>query len=69
MNFPLQSICAVSKFFGGQWVSAYGCIDGNKFVCLDNFYEDVKRGECLIYSFGVAGDWTFEEAMASMGCR
>ena len=69
MNFPLQAVCTASKFFGGIWISAYGCIDGNKFVCLDNFYEDVKRGKCLIYTFGVAGDWSFEQEMASMGCR
>jgi hypothetical protein len=69
MNFPLQAVCTASKFFGGIWIGAYGCIDGNKFVCLDNFYQDVKKKECLIYTFGVAGDWSFEQEMASMGCR
>ena len=69
MNFPLQAVCTVGKFLGGQWVSGYGCIDGNKFVCLDNFHRDVKNGKCLIYTFGVSDDWTFEEMTASMGCR
>ena len=69
MNFPLQTVCTVSKFLGGQWLADYGCIDGNKFVCLDNFYKDVKNEECLIYTFGVSDDWTFEEITASMGCR
>ena len=69
MNFPLNDVCTVGKFFGGVWGSAYGCIDGHKFVCLDDFYEDVKNGECLIYSFGIDHDWTFEEMVAKMGCR
>ena len=69
MNFPLRSVCLVGKFFGGQWISGYGCIDGHKYVCLDNFYPDVKSGRCLVYSYGISDDWTFEEAAASMGCR
>jgi hypothetical protein len=67
-NMPLQSVCTVGKFFGGQWLSSCGGFDGNKYVCLDHFYKDVKNGNCLIYSFGIAGDWTFEEAMAELGC-
>ncbi len=68
MNMPLQSVCTVGKFFGGNWLSHCGAFDGNKYVCLDDFYGNVKDGNCLIYSFGVAGDWTFEEAMAGLGC-
>ncbi len=68
MNMPLQSVCTVGKFFGGKWLAHCGAFDGNKYVCLDYFYGDVKSGNCLIYSFGVAGDWTFEEAMAGLGC-
>ena len=65
---PLQSVCTVGKFFGGGWMGGCGALDGNKYVCLDQFYEDVLTGNCLIYSFGIAGDWTFEEAMADIGC-
>ena len=45
-----------------------GGMDGNKFVCLDQFYNDVINKSCLIYSFGVSGDWSFEEGMAALGC-
>jgi hypothetical protein len=68
INMPLQSVCTVGKFFGGQWLDKCGALDGHKFVCLDKFYADVQSGNCLIYSFGIADDWTFEEAMAELGC-
>ena len=68
VNMPLQSVCTVGKFFGGQWLGQCGAFDGHKFVCLDKFYEDVINGRCLIYSFGIAGDWSFEESMAELGC-
>ena len=42
--------------------------DGHWFVCLDNIYEDVKRGMCLVYSYGIADNLLFEEEMASLGC-
>jgi hypothetical protein len=58
----------VGKFFGGRWFSLGGCIDGNKFVCLDRLYHHIQNGNCLIYSFGISDDWTFEEAMANLGC-
>jgi hypothetical protein len=68
INMPLQSVCNVGKFFGGQWLDGCGGMDGHKFVCLDKLYADVQSGNCLIYSFGIADDWTFEEAMAELGC-
>ena len=43
--------------------------DGGKSICLDDIHTDIKNKECLIYSFGIADDWTFEEYMASLGCK
>jgi hypothetical protein len=40
----------------------------SRYVCLDKLYTDIMSRNCLIYSFGIAGDWTFEEAMAGLGC-
>jgi len=65
---PLQTVCTVGKFFGGHWMSDCGGFDGNKYVCLDDLYNDIQNGKCLIYSFGIFADWTFEEAMANLGC-
>ena len=44
-------------------------IDGTKFICLDELYKDLIRQRCLIYSFGLSYDWTFEENMADFGCK
>ena len=68
MSMPLQSVCSVGKFFGGQWIDSCGALDGHKYVCLDKLYANIQSGECLIYSFGIANDWSFEEAMAQLGC-
>ena len=68
INMPLQSVCSVGKFFGGNWQTYCGAMDGHKYVCLDKLYADIQSGDCLIYSFGISDDWTFEEAMAQLGC-
>ena len=42
--------------------------DGQKAVCLDPQVRP-PPGDCLVYSFGIGGDWSFEEAMEAYGCR
>ena len=44
-------------------------MDGVKNVCMDKLYKDVKSKSCLIYSFGLSDDWSFEEYMALLGCQ
>ena len=40
--------------------------DGGKYVCLD----DVRRNKkCLIYSFGIGDEITFEEIMSKQGTQ
>ena len=38
--------------------------DGHKYVCEDDF---IGEDECLVYTFGVSSDASFEEAVASIG--
>ena len=40
-------------------------IDGDKYVCMDDFQSD---DTCLVYSFGIATDWTFEDFITQFGC-
>ena len=57
------------KSFGGNWATDCGSVDGSKNVCMDYFLPSVKAKKCLIYSFGISDDWTFEDAMADFGCQ
>lgn len=36
---------------------------------MDRIIEDLKHEDCLVYSFGLANDWSFEESMATLGCQ
>ena len=71
MSQPLQTHCTFSKLIGGEWLSGCAFFDGDKFVCMDKMYDDMMSGDgkCLVYSFGIADDWTFEDTMAGLGCR
>ena len=43
-------------------------MDGAKFVCLDSLLESLLTGDCLVYSFGLAADWMFEDQLDRLGC-
>ena len=60
MIFPYR----VLKRIGGSWIIRQ--VDGDKFVCMDNIQKGKK---CLIYSFGVANEYSFEQFMDTMGCE
>jgi hypothetical protein len=63
-----QTQCSIIKRFGGRWLRECGFLDGEKIVCMDGMYDSIMNGTCLIYSFGLADDWDFEESMANLGC-
>jgi len=67
LAFPHQGVCKVLKRIGGKWLTAHSAIqvDGDKFICLDSI---IMKAPCLIYTFGIADDWTFEDLMDDMGC-
>ena len=64
---PYKTVCAVISRIGGN--GHYGFRDGHKYMCMEDLAEDIRKGECLIYSFGVAKDLTFEEQLGAMGCK
>ncbi|XP_046451527.1 uncharacterized protein LOC124199654 [Daphnia pulex] len=42
--------------------------DGHKAICLDQSISPVY-GNCLVYSFGIGNQWSFDESMAHFGCN
>lgn len=72
--------CRLVHDFGGSVILSTG-VDGQKAVCLDPAVRpemasggwppvtNRKLSECLVYSFGVNNEWTFDEAMQNFGCR
>ena len=66
---PLSSFCKELKKFGGPYSAKCKYTDGGKFTCMDDLLVDIQNNECLIYSFGIDKDWTFEDAMSDFGCK
>ena len=67
-----EDACRLYFEFGGQVLRGYGNsssvgVDGQKAVCLDPGVAP-PPGQCIVYSFGISNDWTFDEAMQSYGC-
>ena len=69
MALPLQTACHVGKWVSlKKWLANCGSTDGERYLCMDNFYRDVHAETCLIYSFGISQDYNFEKEMGSIGC-
>ena len=50
------------KRVGGQWLEKQ--VDGDKFVCFDSI---LSKQSCIVYSFGISNDWSFEDQMDDLG--
>ena len=69
LSLPLQTVCEKSVKIGGEWLTYCGFLDGDKYVCFDKLQKNLDNGDCLVYSFGIADDWSFEDLMAGLGCE
>ena len=63
-----RTSCGLIHDFGGQLLRNPSAIDGQKAVCLDRDVAPRPR-KCLVYSFGVNYDWSFEDLMEKYGCE
>jgi hypothetical protein len=62
-----HSSCQLSHDFGGLMMDNPSGLAGQKAVCIDPEVAP-KPGQCLVYSFGINGDWSFDEKMSRYGC-
>ena len=63
-----RSACRIVHEFGGI-VHAYpglrGVLDGQKVMCMD---LAPKVNDCVVYSFGINDEWSFDQAIQRYGC-
>ena len=66
-----SSACKIVHDFGGDmqiWQERSGTIDGQKSVCMDPGLAPVS-GSCLVYSFGIHWEWSFDDQFDQFGCQ
>ena len=71
-NWSNHTACTIYHYFGGKIVDYGGGIyargvDGQYPVCLDRAVRPLIP--CIVYSFGIRGEWSFEEALERYGCE
>lgn len=70
LHWTNSSSCLFAVDFGFNVVigNPIAAPDGHKAVCLDQFISP-EFDNCLVYSFGINNQWSFDEAMAQYGCQ
>ncbi|KAK4006706.1 hypothetical protein OUZ56_011865 [Daphnia magna] len=63
-----SSSCNLSHDFGGQLGKNPTGIAGQKAICIDSRVAP-QPGKCLVYSFGINKEWSFDEHMELYGCE
>ncbi|XP_045031742.1 methyltransferase-like protein 24 [Daphnia magna] len=60
--------CQLVHDFGGTMYANPSGMDGQKSVCIDPQVAP-KPDDCLVYSFGINDEWSFDEQMSDYGCQ
>jgi hypothetical protein len=70
LHWSDRASCHLSYDFSGVHVINNGTtgIDGQKVVCMDHGVGPTP-GKCLVYSIGIANDWSFDKLMERYGCE
>ena len=64
-----DTACNVKTRLGGVYLSGCHVMDGQKYVCMDEVMNDILNKECIVYSFGIGGDMSFEKGISEMGFK
>ncbi|KAK4010375.1 hypothetical protein OUZ56_019521 [Daphnia magna] len=70
LHWTNSTSCQLAVDFGFFIINYNGVAapDGHKAVCLDQPISPVFNN-CLVYSFGINNQWSFDEAMSQFGCQ
>ncbi|KAK7082349.1 hypothetical protein SK128_005404 [Halocaridina rubra] len=59
--------CTFKISVGGKFHKNY--FDGQKWICIDRKYK-IKTNSCIVLSFGISSDWSFDDEIDSVfGCK
>lgn len=69
-GWPNSTSCQLGHYVGGVWIgwSPRG-IAGQKLVCILPNSLAPPPGSCIVYSFGIFYDWSFDDSMEQYGCQ
>ncbi|XP_050724951.1 uncharacterized protein LOC127002789 [Eriocheir sinensis] len=60
--------CDTQLMLGGRLLGKSRYTDGEKWVCVDKKFKVIPL-KCLVFSFGIGGDWSFEDEVdRKLGC-
>lgn len=66
---PNEGVCKTDILWGrphaGGWMV---CLDSDVFTQKDPL-NNVPENKCIVYSFGLGADWSFDNAAESLGCE
>ena len=63
--------CRIAHDFGGElnnFPHMINAMDGHKKMCMDKQFRP-EVNNCVVYSFGINDEWSFDEAVEKMGCQ
>ncbi|XP_037086603.1 uncharacterized protein LOC119107288 [Pollicipes pollicipes] len=69
---PNSAACQKVARFGGKAMlrieDHVPIMDGQKYICMDPELSLHTTDDCLVYSFGISTDWSFDWEMEGFGC-
>jgi hypothetical protein len=67
--WPNRTSCRLAHDFGGHMKRKPSGLDGQKAVCLIPAQVAPPAGDCVVYSFGINNEWSFDDNMKRYGCQ